>query len=254
MKIKALFIIVVTGIVITCFAFSESNRNIPSDNSKGFVLIELFSSEGCSSCPPAESFMHKLIHRADSASLPVYIIEFHVDYWNYLGWKDTLAIPAYAQRQQKYGDAFKLSSIYTPQAIINGESEMVGSDEGKINSIILQHIQQPTATGVSFKVNKIGPSKIEAEYSLTGNTSGCELNFVLVESDLITHIKRGENAGKTITHDNVARVFKTIKIDSYTGKITIETPHVNLANSMLICFVQNIDSRKVIAATQLKIQ
>src|SRR5579863_9472756 len=121
MKKETISISLIIGIVFACFALAhkEGKEQYPS-NLKGFAIVELFSSEGCSSCPPAEAVMHKLIGKANTQYLPVYVIEFHVDYWDYLAWKDTFAMAEYSQRQQDYGDFFKLSSIYTPQVIING--------------------------------------------------------------------------------------------------------------------------------------
>jgi hypothetical protein len=237
-------VIVLTGFVI------ENGKDKTIAAPHGFALIELYSSEGCSSCPPAESLMKRLIHKADSASLPVYIIEFHVDYWDRLGWKDTLDDHAYSLRQQKYGDHFKLNSIYTPQAIVNGEHEMVGSDESKINTAINAGLSVSPTVTINCKVNKEQNSKVQVDYTLTGNTAGSFLNFAVVESNLTTSIKRGENANKTMTHDNVARVFESIQITSSSGKTTISIPHVNAAHSKLICFVQSSEDMSILAATQ----
>jgi len=238
-----------TVVIIACFAIGE-RENKTTAGSHGFALVELYSSEGCSSCPPAESFMKRLIHKADSASLPIYIIEFHVDYWDRLGWKDTLDDHVYSLRQQKYGDHFKLSSIYTPQAIVNGKSEMVGSDESKINTVINNELSVSPTVTINCKVSKEQNSKIQVDYTLTGNTAGSFLNFAVVESNLTTSIKRGENANKTMTHDNVARVFESVQLNSSSGKITMSIPHVNAAHSKLICFVQNSENMSILAATQ----
>jgi hypothetical protein len=219
----------------------------------GFALIELFSSEGCSSCPPAEAVMSMFLYRANAEILPIYIIEFHVDYWDYLGWKDTFATHEYSQRQQDYGDYFKLNSIYTPQAIINGKYEMVGSDEDKINTIISGELKGPSSVIINCKVHKIDNSKVEADYAVTGNISGTQLNFAIIESGLITHIKKGENSGKTLAHENVARVFKTVLLNSATGKIILEIPHVKIANAKLLCYLQNTSNRNITGATQVNL-
>jgi hypothetical protein len=245
-------IVLLSGFVVLCFAFNYKEKKQES-GSKGFALIELFSSEGCSSCPPAEAVMHKLIQKTEKESLPVYIIEFHVDYWDYLGWKDTFALPEYSKRQKKYGDLLKLNSIYTPQAIINGETEMVGSDEEQINSTIAKELQKPSSVTVECKAHKINNSQIELTYTVNGNISGCELNIAVVESDLTSYIKKGENARKTLTHDNVARVFKTIELESSTGRLAIDIPHVNTSNSKLICYVQKKESMGIIGAKQATI-
>jgi hypothetical protein len=251
MKKPVIIVLVIACIICACYAFKGKQTLVKSQ--RGFALIELFSSEGCSSCPPAERVMHKLMGKADSLQLSVYIIEFHVDYWDYLGWKDTLANNIYTQRQQHYSDFLKLNSIYTPQAVINGKTEMVGSDEDKINETITKELSDSMHTSINCNTS-VKNQAIEVDYSVIGNTVECNLNFAIVESGLNVYIKKGENAGKTINHDNVARVFESIKLDSAKGRITLYAPHVNLQRSKLICFVQNRSNMNIIAATQLKIQ
>jgi len=203
--------------------------------------------------PSGEAVMHRLIQKANTESLPVYIIEFHVDYWDYLGWKDTFAMPMYSQRQQGYGYHFNLKSIYTPQAVVNGKTEMIGSDDDKINAAVTEELEKPSSVSVDCKVQVTGNSKIEADYNITGNISGCELNLAVVESNLTTYVKNGENADKTFTHDNVVRVLRRVDLKSATGQVAIAVPHVNLTNSRLICYVQNNASRNIVAATQVSI-
>jgi hypothetical protein len=252
MKKLISLILLIVGITLQGFTFGN-NKAVIIPNPNGFALIEVFSSEGCSSCPPAEAVMHKMIQDAKAESMPVYIIEFHVDYWNYLGWKDTFATHEYTQRQQEYGDFFKLNSVYTPQAIINGKSEMVGSDEDKINAAVAEELKSSNSIGIDCKAHKTDNSKIEVDYNITGAIAGCNLNFAVVESNLTTHIIKGENSGKTLTHDNVARVFKSIELNAASGKLSIEVPHVNLRNAKVICFLQNTETRNISGATQVAI-
>ena len=253
MKRGIILTLVSAASICACLAFGNKNKLV-SASSKGFAVVELFSSEGCSSCPPAEAVMHKLIRKASAESLLVYVIEFHVDYWDYLGWKDTFAMPEYSQRQQDYGGFFKVNSIYTPQAVINGKTEMIGSDEDKINAAIATELQSSSSVNIECKTNKTGNSKIEIEYNVSGNISGCTLNFAIVESNLTTYIKKGENAHKTLTHDNVARVFKSIKLNSSSGKIEMDVSHINLSDSKLICFVQEAESLNITGAEQYNLQ
>src|SRR5579872_2158339 len=121
---KGIAFILTACIIIACNAFTGNKEKPVVDSSasitqmgQGFALVELYTSEGCSSCPPAEKVLHKLLEK--DKGLPVYVLEFHVDYWDYLGWKDSLAKPEYSKRQQDYMSHFSLSSLYTPEAIIN---------------------------------------------------------------------------------------------------------------------------------------
>src|ERR1700722_12031959 len=107
MKKATIIVLSITAILLLCLAFTHKKEKPTTDSSailmqsgQGFALIELYTSEGCSSCPPAEKVMHKLMQKAEG--MPAYILEFHVDYWDYLGWKDSLAKPEYSKRQQDY--------------------------------------------------------------------------------------------------------------------------------------------------------
>jgi hypothetical protein len=103
---------------------------------QGAVLIELFTSEGCSSCPPADRLLEKL---AAENNDKVYVLSFHVDYWNYIGWKDPFSQARFSQRQRNYARQFSLESIYTPQMVVNGVAEFVGSDEQKLRAAIAKN-------------------------------------------------------------------------------------------------------------------
>jgi hypothetical protein len=251
MKRLIVLILSLSCIGSVCLVSGIGKEKVHPVSGGGFALIELYSSEGCSSCPAAESLMDRIEHNADSASIPVYVIEFHVDYWDYIGWKDSLASASYSDRQQQYGDYFKLSSIYTPEVVINGETEMSGGNDEKINEVIKEMIQQPASVKLDCKVHEMGKQQLEVGYNVTGNVTGCSLNFAVVESGLTVHIKRGENARRTFTHNNVVRIFKSIKLNLPAGKANIETPHLNLMNSKLICFVQNKENMNIIAAVKV---
>ncbi len=146
---------------------------------------------------------------------------------------------------------FNLNSMYTPQAIVNGESEMVGSDESKVNAAMQKELLIPASVSITCTAHKTGDSKIEVDYSLPKSMPETVLNCVLVESNITTHISKGENEGKTITHDNAVKAFKSIKAESATGKISLDASHVNLSHSKVICYLQNTSNFKIIAAAQV---
>src|ERR1700709_1958776 len=125
------------GIVATK-CISASNK--PNTSSKsmngndGFAVVELFTSEGCSSCPAADDVVAKV--QNENNDKPVYILAYHVDYWNRLGWKDVFSDAAYSKRQNQYAAWLNLESIYTPQVVVNGNKEFVGSQESTLRSVI----------------------------------------------------------------------------------------------------------------------
>ncbi len=109
---------------------------------QGFAVVELFTSEGCSSCPPADEAVADIAKQNKSN---VFILGYHVDYWNYLGWKDMYSSSAYSNRQKQYASVFQLNSIYTPQIVVNGKTEFVGSDKNKLQQTITKELNNNIA-------------------------------------------------------------------------------------------------------------
>src|SRR5580693_8460725 len=122
---------------------SAPARQDPSAAPKGFAVVELFTSEGCSSCPPADQLVARI--QQEEKDLPVYILAFHVDYWDRLGWKDAFSDARYTQRQNHYASWLNLQSVYTPQIIVNGRKEFVGSQENILRSAIQSGLDQSPA-------------------------------------------------------------------------------------------------------------
>ena len=137
-KFSLLIVFSLLGVVsLTAFIVRD---NLPDKSEtvkaeeKGFAVLELFTSEGCSSCPPADELLAKI--QMESEGKPIYIVAYHVDYWDRLGWKDMFSNADYSKRQTQYGQWLHTSSIYTPQLIVNGKAEFVGSNELAIRGAI----------------------------------------------------------------------------------------------------------------------
>lgn len=173
----------------------------PLDNP---VVVELFTSQGCSSCPPAEALLRELAEEEDLIAL-----EFHVDYWDHLGWPDPLALPQATQRQRDYGSWFTLNYIYTPQMVIDGEEEMVGSRRSEVLSAI--EAARTTQKSVTVEIDASGAA------ALTGPALGEEavLWFVTYDEGHETDVPRGENAGKHLINTNAVRSIRAL--GAYAG-------------------------------------
>jgi hypothetical protein len=169
---------------------------------KNKIVIELFTSEGCSSCPAAEKYLGAL----SKEDTNVILLSFHVDYWNKLGWTDTFSNNQFTQRQYDYGNRFKLSSVYTPQAIINGTKETTGSNANKIQQYIQQTAFNPQML-IGTVSTKIDNNKIIVSASNKSNDANILYETFLVEKNVSTHIMAGENEGATLPHTNVVRSF-----------------------------------------------
>jgi hypothetical protein len=161
------------------------------------VLMELFTSQGCSSCPPADALAQSLLQRPD-----VVVVTFHVDYWDYLGWRDTLGSPDYSDRQRAYALERGDGSVYTPQAIINGGEHVVGSQERALEAAIATAAQAPLQVPVTVAMGK---KEITVRIAAAASAQEATLWLLAVKPQAVQNIARGENAGQKITYVNVVR-------------------------------------------------
>lgn len=161
------------------------------------AVVELYTSQGCSSCPPADAFLGELTHQRN-----VLALAFHVDYWDKLGWADRFASRFATQRQQRYGQTLRLSSVFTPQVIIDGQHSLVGSDRG---SILAQLRAQ--RDGIAITLNgQSDDLTVDLPQGATGdarNTAQVLLLAVVPEAQ--TAVGRGENGGRTLREFNIVR-------------------------------------------------
>ena len=178
------------------------------------VVIELFTSQGCSSCPPADKLFAKLAHQPG-----VIALSLPVDLWDYVGWKDTLAAPYHAQRQRQYAKGRGDNRVYTPQVVINGIAHVVGSDLVAIKAQAETCFGRNGALSVRVRAEETASGlKVELGAAPDGAPKTASLWLVRVASSRDVQIKRGENAGHTITYVNVARSFQ--RIGEWTGVAT----------------------------------
>ncbi len=132
--------IIILLVVVTGFTAAAFTPIKPTAVNKGFAVVELFTSEGCSSCPPADELVARI--QKEYKDQPVYILAFHVDYWNRLGWRDVFSNAGYSARQSEYAKYLNLPQVYTPQIVVNGKKEFVGSEEGTLRDAIKNSLQK----------------------------------------------------------------------------------------------------------------
>ncbi len=217
---------------------------LPAD--KNVAVLELFTSQGCSSCPPADRLLGSYTSKQN-----VIVLSFHVDYWNRLGWKDPYSSKAYTQRQYDYASALH-ADVYTPQLIVNGEHEMIGSDAGKISDAIDKALADPPGANISIKTVKAENGKADINFDVSGNIANSVLNVALVEKKTNTSVNAGENGGATLTSYNVVRSFKTInKIADGNNEATIDIPSpFDANNSSVVVYLQQKKGNKISTADQ----
>lgn len=177
------------------------SSNAPA--ASGLTILELFTSEGCSSCVPAERYLGELSERPD-----VLALSFHVGYWDSLGWRDSLAFPATTERQTIYARRFRLASVYTPQLIVDGAKEFVGSDRGRIGPALAGHAQRVrvsiTADPAGLRIG-IGPDS-----GTLMSPGASDVVLVPFRRKVTSRIARGENAGREVEEYNVARELRVL--------------------------------------------
>lgn len=177
------------------------------------AIVELFTSQGCSSCVPADAFFAELAKRDDIVALSL-----HVDYWDYLGWRDTLADPAHTERQRSYAAVRGSPRVYTPQIVLNGGTDFVGSNRSAVDAAIAN-----SALPVPVTMRR-GDGTVEIEVAARPIRTmwPATIRLVLLTSEAEVPIARGENAGSTIDYYNVVRAMRPIGMwDGEAVKITL---------------------------------
>ncbi len=211
---------------------------------KPLTVVELFTSQGCSSCPPADAYLGKLAERSDILALSI-----HVDYWDYIGWKDTFAKPEYGTRQRKYAQKLGLGYVYTPQMVIQGMAHTTGSDKDTVERLIgdLKGLKRLDVTalreGDSFNVT------VPA-----GDPEEAKVLFVTYDARHDTVIRRGENSGHTLSYYNVVRELS--EIGRWTGeaaKIPVPDASARLAgHDGGAVLVQSKKTGRILGAVKLR--
>lgn len=176
------------------------------------VVVELFTSQGCNSCPPADAYLGELAKRPD-----VLALAFHVDYWNYIGWSDPFSALFASKRQRSYASSLHLSFVYTPQMIVNGAKEGIGSDRAKIERLISSAATERTGRP-SIALARSADGQITVHVGAARSAEAGEGVVWLVGFDHqhATHVLRGENGGHTLIDYNVVRSLE--RIGTWSGK------------------------------------
>lgn len=222
----------------------------PIVEEKPFILVELFTSEGCSSCPPADKLLSEIV---DTSVEGVELIglSFHVDYWDYIGWEDPYASKDFTKRQRTYARKFYSSQVYTPQMVVNGKYEFVGSNKSKWKSLLSE--LKDEREGYSFDQATVLIKENELILDVSSKDSrDVILNAALVERGLSQDVTRGENRGKILKHDNVVRSFQSRQFDGERNQFVLKVPDdVMLKNSSLVIYAQHKNTWEIVGAKKM---
>lgn len=220
------------------------------------VLVELFTSEGCSSCPPADRLLARLAAEQPVAGAEIVPLSFHVDYWDHLGWRDPFSSAAFTRRQGEYSRAFG-SEVYTPQMVVTGSREFVGSDERAARSAIAAAALGRSAfVRVGTASGQESEGKIVLDVTAVAAGADADVFLAITEDRLASDVLRGENAGRRLEHTAVVRELEDLgRIDStgrFQGKPTVaRDPAWKGGGLHAVVFVQERGSRHVLGAARI---
>ena len=228
---------------------TEDQKPKTENQPKNYVLVELFTSEGCSSCPPADKVLARLEAEQPVENVEIIPLALHVDYWNYLGWRDEFSSADYSARQNGYADKFKLDAIYTPQMVVDGATQFTGSQfETAVNSV--KDSAKSKKGGVEMSIDD---TNLKIEISDLPDHDAAYVWFVITEDNLQTDVRRGENSGKKLSHTAVVREMKLLDTLAENAKNFSVNQNFALQtgwekkNLNLIVFVQGKNSRSIFA-------
>jgi hypothetical protein len=259
-RIAAVVVLLLAGFMIWCVGrprggYAADSIAGAADSSSGattqpvgVAVVELFTSQGCSSCPPAEKVLAGLVHPAETGSRPIYTLAFHVDYWNHLGWSDPFSDARYSQRQQDYSRSLGLNQIYTPQMIVNGKKEFVGSDSNSADAAIAEALAIRTQAAVTLKIEGKAGDGWKVHATINGAGTDPVVNIAVVEQGLSTQVNAGENSGQKLDEPSVVRWFKTVPL-SAAGEVPIPSlPGVRSDRASVVVYVQKPGNGAIIGA------
>jgi hypothetical protein len=251
MNMKALKIAILAGsLLFAVVDISACGSAGAGDPAKGFAVVELFTSEGCSSCPPADQLMARI--QQESNGQPIYILAFHVDYWNRMGWTDQFSDAAYSQRQNQYAAWLRLQSVYTPQVVVNGSKEFVGSQEPSIRKAISNGLQEVSAAQLTLSDIRLDKGKVTWRYHAGNAGHNTSLLVAIVQRSATSQVKAGENSGRTLSHVQIVRQLQTAKVNAGgSGAGSLPLPAgIGAPDEEIIAFLQDNDNGHIIAATR----
>jgi hypothetical protein len=242
----------VTTAILALAALSLNARaGTLSSDARTPVLVELFTSEGCSDCPPADALLAKLDREQPINGAQAIVLSEHVDYWNHLGWSDPYSSVLFSRRQEEYGDRFRLSSIYTPQMVVNGSREFVGSDARQASAAISDAAHHGA---LPLEITALSPTARSLRFHVKSGavTNDADLYAVIALESATSSVQGGENSGRSLSHVAVVRTFapaaKLTAGQMLDQDVTVPLAALGSRQLRVIAFLQEKSSKRVVAA------
>jgi hypothetical protein len=259
LRLQSPLLVAISLLAIFSFGLLRGEaRRVPGPTSSAVarnpVLIELFTSEGCSSCPPADVLLAQLDRFQPVPSADLIVLSEHVDYWDDIGWKDPYSSRQFSLRQADYARRFRLGEPYTPQMVVDGNSQLVGSDErqavqaiqnaAKVDKFRIS-LSAPHLEGNSLTVHvEVGATPAEAKHTSR------QVWIALADDMDHSNVRRGENAGRTLKHVAVVRTLVQVGAvegnSTFSRDLTVSTGNANLQNLRVVAILQESATGKVL--------
>jgi hypothetical protein len=239
------------GVTLACCAAVSGQVPVP-------VVIELFTSEGCSSCPPADRLLAQIDGQAVIPGVEVIALSEHVDYWDSLGWRDRFSSPLFSARQTEYGKLFRQDGVYTPQVVVNGQAQCLGSDLDAIRTAVRGVWRGERA---AVQIRGVKPDLVSFTVSqLPEATSEADILLAVTEGGLSNYIGAGENGGRRLQHAAVVRSLVSLgklnhkESSAYSADAQLRLkPDWVRQNLKLVLLVQDRSSRRIVGAAAMKL-
>ncbi|QLC64936.1 DUF1223 domain-containing protein [Flavobacterium sp. LPB0248] len=225
--------------------FLIGNSVFSQNNSKGFALLELYTSEGCSSCPPADELLGKIQNEYRDKN--VYVLGYHVDYWDKQGWKDIFSNADFTKRQYDYAQFLGKEPIYTPQVIINGKTDYIGSQETSLRNGIKSALSKPVSASLNLEVSQ-NENLISVNYNVEGTSKNSRLLLAVIQKEAKSNVKRGENANRVLSHYQIVRNLQSVDLNkNKKGTASVRLPkNYNGQDFEIIGFIQDMNSGAIL--------
>jgi len=216
------------------------------------VVVELFTSEGCSSCPSADKLLSEIERTQPVPNAQVLVLSEHVDYWNRLGWRDPFSTHGFSERQSSYADAFHTDGVYTPQMVVDGRAEFVGSNSTNAKKAIAEAAGKPKA-----QVTITAGDKLTVSVSQVPGNTDADVLLAITETNLRSDVRTGENSGHTLNHTGVVRRL-TVLGQTHEGTFSSQTSAPLAAgwkreNLQAVVFVQDRKTKQILGAANVKL-
>ncbi|WP_437395743.1 DUF1223 domain-containing protein [Flagellimonas lutimaris] len=250
--IKKAIILSFTFFALSLYTLYTANEVKPVvQENKNPIVLELFTSQGCSSCPPADALLKQIKSKYPN---DIIALSYHVDYWDYIGWKDPFSNQAHTKKQREYGRKFNQRNIYTPQMVINGKEHFVGSNSSILYSKIKEYGIENSSNPIEICGVELSNGTISFSYNTIEDINDKRLRAVLVINERETQVKRGENRNRRLSNSNIVVAEKNIKLNSSQKESFLTIPDlVTGTDDLTLVVILETQNHDIIGASQKRI-